>query len=546
MATLGRPRMYKTPEELQTVIEEYFISCHPTQVKNDKNELVFNKHGAPYLEDNPPTVSGLALYLGFCDRVSMYNYKDNPVFSNTIKTAISRISEYAEKKLYSDRPVGAIYWLKNHGWIVGEMYNNPPPQKNQPETKPKKLTRLEFIEKNNYPSPYPKQIEMMDFVNQSGVGQLLGARNYGKTDYGLILNLAYELYLDNDLDVLIITKEEDRGKTIVSEISRCLRNVGIEFDVDNSKEFNIAGHIGKDYSLTALPLRSKSFRGRHPKRIICDDIITPDDCSEAERKRVKLVWNEILKLTPNICVIGQPAHSKDIYADLRAETGVRKMEVPYGSIPELDCDLEAQRAAGVSEDSIQASYFLKISESEQAPFSNIERVNFFPAGSSAGFIDPSSTGGDYTAFVVGAMNFDNLILSGFAFKKSWDYCFDEIQNIVKAYNMQKGGFETNGLGKLPVRLLQEKGLPFIGWTSTDCLSGKGARQGKYGRILNAAMFKKHMKLSTFIPDSIKSQELINANKEFNKLIIDFDHTSKHDDAPDAVASLLMYIGVLKR
>lgn len=94
----GRPALYRTAESMQERIELYFAGIDET---------------------HPPTVSGLALFLGFCDRQSMYAYKNRDrEFANTVKKAITRISEYAEKILLNGKasPTGAIFWLKNHRW----------------------------------------------------------------------------------------------------------------------------------------------------------------------------------------------------------------------------------------------------------------------------------------------------------------------------------------------------------------------------------------------------------------------------------------------
>lgn len=97
MQKRGAPAFYKTAEEMQKRIDVYFAGCN---------------------EDNPPTVSGLALFLGFCDRQSVYDYKSrNSEFSYTIKKAISTISDFAEKCLFNGKTAtGAIFWLKNHHW----------------------------------------------------------------------------------------------------------------------------------------------------------------------------------------------------------------------------------------------------------------------------------------------------------------------------------------------------------------------------------------------------------------------------------------------
>ena len=95
---MTRPLKYKPVQELEAAIDEYFKRRQETAV--------------------PPTVAGLALWLGFEDRQSIYDYKERPAFSCTIKRAITRIEEYAELQLLSGEgsATGAIFWLKNHGW----------------------------------------------------------------------------------------------------------------------------------------------------------------------------------------------------------------------------------------------------------------------------------------------------------------------------------------------------------------------------------------------------------------------------------------------
>ena len=94
---MGRPLKFQTAEQLEKAIDRYF------------DERVD--------ELNPPTVAGMALFLGFDDRRSLYKYGERPDFFHTIKKAISRIEAYAEAQLYIGKnTTGAIFWLKNHGW----------------------------------------------------------------------------------------------------------------------------------------------------------------------------------------------------------------------------------------------------------------------------------------------------------------------------------------------------------------------------------------------------------------------------------------------
>ncbi len=394
----------------------------------------------------------------------------------------------------------------------------------------------QFCERHAYPRPYPKQVEMAEFVQGSGPRLVLGSRGYGKTDYGVICAPAWKILHDPQDTYLILTKEKARGTEIISEIARILTEEGVTLAKSSSLRLVLAGHTGKDPNVAVLPLRSKSFRGRHPKHIICDDLITPDDVSKAERDKVEAVRAELMKLTENVCFIGQPAHAKDVYAKLRNLPGVKKLEVPYGSIPQLDVNLDAQRAAGISEESIQASYFLQIGEAERMPFSGVEYVDFFPSGTSTGFIDPSHEGVDYTAMAIGAMNFDRFIVAGFAWPKAWDDCLEDILSVIKAYRVACFAFETNGLGKHPVILLRRMGARVDEWKSTE---------NKHGRILNAATGKQFIKLAQYLPPELQTPAFRQAQQTFNNMVLDYEYKAEHDDAPDALANLMKYVGLVK-
>lgn len=394
----------------------------------------------------------------------------------------------------------------------------------------------QFCERHAYPRPFPKQVEMAEFVQGSGPRLVLGSRGYGKTDYGVICAPAWKILHDPQDTYLILTKEKERGTEIISEIARILTEEGVTLAKSSSLRLVLAGHTGKDPNVAVLPLRSKSFRGRHPKHIICDDLITPDDVSKAERDKVEAVRAELMKLTENVCFIGQPAHAKDVYAKLRKLPGVKKLEVPYGSIPQLDVNLDAQRAAGISEESIQASYFLQIGEAERMPFSGVEYVDFFPSGTSTGFIDPSHEGVDYTAMAIGAMNFDRFIVAGFAWPKAWDDCLEDILSVIKAYRVACFAFETNGLGKHPVILLRRMGARVDEWKSTE---------NKHGRILNAATGKQFIKLAQYLPPELQTPAFRQAQQTFNNMVLDYEYKAEHDDAPDALANLMKYVGLVK-
>jgi hypothetical protein len=62
------------------------------------------------------TINGLALFLGFESRQSLYDYKEKKQFSYPIKRALSKVEQQYENQLFERNPAGAIFALKNFGW----------------------------------------------------------------------------------------------------------------------------------------------------------------------------------------------------------------------------------------------------------------------------------------------------------------------------------------------------------------------------------------------------------------------------------------------
>lgn len=384
-----------------------------------------------------------------------------------------------------------------------------------------------FCERAGYPKPFNKQIEMKDFViNGEGIRMLLGARRYGKTDYCTILGTAEKLMLNPNYRILIITKEQSRGTDIVAEVREILAKNGCKFQTNARKVVRMRGLMGKEPNLAALTVRSKGVRGRHPDLVIMEDPITPDDTGEAERLRVKKMFDEIVKLTHNIAIIGQPAHKLDLFQTLRKVIPTKL--VPFGSIPELDADLDAERAAGVDEYSIQASYFLEILDDGSLPFSKIKTVDYY-AKDNITWVDPSHKGKDYTAIVAGGRNLNDFVLTGFCFKKAWYDCIEEMQVIHKKFNNYHFVIETNGIGELPIRELHKIGCPCQGFNTT---------MEKHKKILNASTFVNDLKLA-IVKDM--PANFLQANKIFIDQVKNYEYSSKYDDAPDAAASLIAYV-----
>ena len=111
---------YQTAEEMSEAIERYFKDCEGHTLTDKNGNTVYDKHGNPVIVAHPPTVTGLALALGFKTRQSLLNYQARTkAFNDIITVAKSRCEEYAESRLYDrDGVNGAKFSLINNfkGW----------------------------------------------------------------------------------------------------------------------------------------------------------------------------------------------------------------------------------------------------------------------------------------------------------------------------------------------------------------------------------------------------------------------------------------------
>lgn len=89
----GRPLKFKTPEELQLMIDEYFSST-------PKEEW---------------TITGLALALDTY-RQTLLNYEEKDEFLDTIKKAKQKVENSYELDLKKSGRTGTIFALKNFDW----------------------------------------------------------------------------------------------------------------------------------------------------------------------------------------------------------------------------------------------------------------------------------------------------------------------------------------------------------------------------------------------------------------------------------------------
>lgn len=115
LTTNGQPPVYETPEGMTIKIEEYFS----TLLDDEEKEYTTR-----------PTMTGMALYLGFSSRQSMYDYAKKKDFSYIVSRSQQVIAMSYEEMLLTKVSAGAIFALKNMGWddksIVVQTNITPP------------------------------------------------------------------------------------------------------------------------------------------------------------------------------------------------------------------------------------------------------------------------------------------------------------------------------------------------------------------------------------------------------------------------------------
>lgn len=153
----GKPPKYKSKEEIQEKIDKYFEDCKGEPLRDAEGKPMLDKWQNPIMiNQKPPTITGLALALGFASRQALLNYQGKKEFNDTITRAKSRVEEYAESRLFDrDGSGGAQFSLRNNfkGWNIDNE------QKLEIE-----LLKLESQAKDNQPEEEAED-NFMDALN---------------------------------------------------------------------------------------------------------------------------------------------------------------------------------------------------------------------------------------------------------------------------------------------------------------------------------------------------------------------------------------------
>lgn len=92
---------YKTAEELEKAVEAYKIYCAGHVLEDEDGNPVLDRDGvAVVIDAHPPTVTGLAYFLGFKSRQALLNYQGRAQFRDVITRAKMWVEVQTEERLY--------------------------------------------------------------------------------------------------------------------------------------------------------------------------------------------------------------------------------------------------------------------------------------------------------------------------------------------------------------------------------------------------------------------------------------------------------------
>lgn len=118
----GRPPIHTDPEKVGFLVHDYFQWIEGEE--GERKVKAPTENGVEEITERywirhpePPTVTGLALHLGFSSKNTLYEYAEKIEFSDSIKKGLSRIEKYHEiATSRGDKCTGNIFILKNFGW----------------------------------------------------------------------------------------------------------------------------------------------------------------------------------------------------------------------------------------------------------------------------------------------------------------------------------------------------------------------------------------------------------------------------------------------
>lgn len=105
---------FKTPDELQTLVDDYFNSLEPERLLDEDGGIIKDKNGVPVMsERKPATIASLAYAVGLTSKEEFVKLRCSKKYGYVIKRALLRTEAYMERLLFDkSASAGAKYLLQ--------------------------------------------------------------------------------------------------------------------------------------------------------------------------------------------------------------------------------------------------------------------------------------------------------------------------------------------------------------------------------------------------------------------------------------------------
>lgn len=159
------------------------------------------------------------------------------------------------------------------------------------------------------------------------------------------------------------------------------------------------------------------------------------------------------------------------------------------------------------------------------PFANIETIESDKKYKSYAFLDPSFTGGDFTALNFIAEENGDLVTWGYCWREGWETVAPVIKDLLIEHGASEFYYESNNIATAPMTVFARLGIE---------ANPRYSLGNKHNRIYQASYETKGR--VTLITNK--------SNNDFIQNFTDYNKNAPHDDAADAFTSNLLCQGIL--
>ena len=403
------------------------------------------------------------------------------------------------------------------------------------------MNQIQIIEKiRNNPAIVANAIGFKD-VKAFPHNEWMDAMLFGQGDYTLMAHrgsykssclsvcIALLMVFKPWMNIIFLRKTDDDVTEMVGMVHKALESEffqalafvlwqkELKFVQDNASSITTSLYASASGAKQLLGIGIKSsITGKHADLVITDDICNiVDRISRTERERTKLQYQELQNVkNPGGRIIncGTKWHAEDVFTLM-----------PNISIYTYEKTglLSAEKIQALRDSMLPSlfacNYELKIIASEDIIFSNPQRGGD-PARIYNGIshVDAAYGGQDKTAFTIGNKYDGKLYVLGKLWSKHIDQCMSEIENIIETFTGDKLYCEQNADKGYLKKEFRKDGVRTVG----------------YHESMN-----KYIKITTYLKGAWKDVIFVDGtDEEYIQMVLDYNDTVEHDDAPDSLAS----------